>query len=104
MRARPAHSLDARGSHTMMRTSTAAQLPRSSAGAAALPEPDPEPQDFASCLAGPNGLELAVEMAHDLRSPLTSIMFLAETLQNGQAGPVTESQRHQLGLVYSAAL
>jgi signal transduction histidine kinase len=43
-------------------------------------------------------------MAHDLRSPLTSILFLAETLQQGQAGPVTEAQRRQLGLIYSAAL
>jgi signal transduction histidine kinase len=43
-------------------------------------------------------------MAHDLRSPLTSILFLAESLQQGQGGPVTETQRRQLGLIYSAAL
>jgi signal transduction histidine kinase len=61
-------------------------------------------QHFASRLSGPNGLELAVEVAHDLRSPLTSILFLAETLQSGHSGPVTDLQSRQLGLVYSAAL
>jgi signal transduction histidine kinase len=45
-----------------------------------------------------------VEVAHDLRSPLTSVLFLAETLQRGQSGPVTEIQRRQLGLIYAAAL
>jgi signal transduction histidine kinase len=67
-------------------------------------QPDPEPENLASCLSGPNGLELVVEMAHDLRSPLTSILFLAETLQRGQSGPVNEAQRRALGLMYSAAL
>ena len=55
-------------------------------------------------LAGDDGLELAVEFAHDLRSPLTAIVFLAETLMNGHAGPVTPAQRQQLTIVYSAAL
>jgi signal transduction histidine kinase len=53
---------------------------------------------------GPQGLELLVEVVHDLRSPLTSILFLAETLQRGQSGDVNEVQRRQLGLIYSAAL
>jgi signal transduction histidine kinase len=48
--------------------------------------------------------ELIADMAHDLRSPLTSIMFLAETLQRGESGSVTELQRRQLGLIYGAAL
>jgi signal transduction histidine kinase len=61
-------------------------------------------QHFSSRLAGPDGLALVVEVAHDLRSPLTSILFLAETLQRGQSGDVNELQRRQLGLVYSAAL
>ena len=61
-------------------------------------------QHFASRLAGPDGLALVIEVAHDLRSPLTSILFLAETLQRGQSGEVNELQRRQLGLVYSAAL
>src|SRR5437773_534028 len=68
------------------------------------PAPEPEPQDLAACLAGPNGLDLVVELAHDLRSPLTSILFLTEALQQGQGGTVTPEQSRQLGLVYSAAL
>lgn len=60
-------------------------------------------QHFAGRLAGPDGLELVVELAHDLRSPLTSILFLAETLQRGRSGPLTEVQERQLGLIYSAA-
>jgi len=59
---------------------------------------------FTSRLAGPGGLDLVVEVAHDLRSPLTSVLFLAETLQRGHSGPVTDIQRRQLGLIYSAAL
>ena len=60
-------------------------------------------QHFADRLSGPDGLELVVEVAHDIRSPLTSVLFLAETLQRGQSGPVTPVQERQLGLVYSAA-
>jgi signal transduction histidine kinase len=52
----------------------------------------------------PTGMNLAVEIAHDLRSPLTSILFLSETLRRGQSGEVTELQHRQLGLIYSAAL
>jgi signal transduction histidine kinase len=60
-------------------------------------------QHFADRLSGPDGLELVVEVAHDLRSPLTSILFLAETLQRGRSGPVNTVQERQLGLIYSAA-
>ena len=59
---------------------------------------------FASRLAGPGALELVVEVAHDLRSPLTSVLFLAETLQRAQSGAVNEVQHRQLGLIYGAAL
>jgi len=48
-------------------------------------------------------LDFLVEVAHDLRSPLTSILFLSEVLQKGQSGEVNESQRRQLGIIYSAA-
>ena len=68
---------------------------------------EPEPVDdesFAARLLRPDGLELAIELAHDLRSPLTSILFLAETLRRGRSGPVTDTQRRQLGIIYSAAL
>jgi len=44
-----------------------------------------------------------VEVAHDLRSPLTSILFLAETLQRGRSGNINAVQERQLGLIYSAA-
>jgi signal transduction histidine kinase len=59
---------------------------------------------FAAHLAGADGMELLVEVAHDLRSPLTSILFLAETLQRGQSGDVNDVQHRQLGLIYTAAL
>jgi len=87
-----------------MGANTAAVLEWPAPPAAPLPQPDPEPQDLASCLGGPNGLDLVVEMAHDLRSPLTSILFLTEALQRGQSGPVSDAQRRALGLMYSAAL
>lgn len=59
---------------------------------------------FSSQLSGPDGLNLVVEVAHDIRSPLTSIRCLAETLERGQSGPVTDVQRQQLRLIYSASL
>jgi signal transduction histidine kinase len=58
---------------------------------------------FQDRLTGPCGLDLVVEVAHDLRSPLTSILFLAETMLRGRSGPLTPLQERQLGLVYSAA-
>jgi signal transduction histidine kinase len=54
-------------------------------------------------LAGPGGMDLVTEVAHDLRSPLTSILYLAETLRAGQSGPVEPLQEHQLALIYTAA-
>lgn len=61
-------------------------------------------QGLAARLTGANSLDLVVELVHDLRSPLTSIMFLSETLRKGQSGQINEVQRKQLGIVYSAAL
>ncbi|MEJ2503033.1 MAG: histidine kinase dimerization/phospho-acceptor domain-containing protein [Gemmatimonadota bacterium] len=63
-----------------------------------------ERQELVQVLTGTNALELVVEFAHDLRSPLTSIMFLAETLRKGQSGEINSLQRDQLGIMYSAAL
>jgi len=60
--------------------------------------------DFLDTLTGAESLELLVEVAHDLRSPLTSILFLAETLRRGQSGEINEVQHRQLGIIYSAAL
>lgn len=48
-------------------------------------------------------LTMVVQLAHDLRSPLTSVLFLAELMQRGRSGPVTETQQRQLGVIYSAA-
>lgn len=48
-------------------------------------------------------LNLVVQLAHDLRSPLTSVLFLAELLQRGRSGPVTDTQSRQLGVIYAAA-
>lgn len=59
---------------------------------------------FASQVSGPDGLNLVLEVAHDLRSPLTSIRCLAESIERGGSGPVTELQRKQLRLIYSASL
>ncbi len=64
----------------------------------------PVEQSFAAHLRGADGMELLVNVAHDLRSPLTSILFLAEVMQRGQSGAVNDVQRRQLGLIYTAAL
>lgn len=56
---------------------------------------------FSSQITGPDGLNMVTEVLHDLRSPLTSVRCLAELLERGQ---VTEVQRKQLRLIYSAAL
>ena len=61
-------------------------------------------QTFAQHLSGSDGLALLMDVAHDLRSPLTSILVLAETLQRGSSGEVNDVQRRQLGLIYTAAL
>lgn len=50
-----------------------------------------------------NPLSMVVQLAHDLRSPLTSILFLSELLQRGRSGDVNETQHRQLGVIYSAA-
>lgn len=52
----------------------------------------------------PEGLSLISGVAHDLRSPLTSILFLSETLRRGHSGELNHHQRRQIGLIYSAAL
>ena len=59
---------------------------------------------FNSRLTGPDGLDLVIGVAHDIRSPLTSVLFLAETLGRGQSGGLNDLQKRQLRLIYSAAL
>ncbi len=60
-------------------------------------------EQFARRLSGPDALQLIIEVAHDMRSPLGSILFLAERLRSMQSGPLTSVQERQIGLVYSAA-
>ena len=55
-------------------------------------------------LSGPGALDLVVEMVHDLRTPLTSILWLTESLMRGDSGVVNDMQRRHLSLVYGAAM
>ena len=60
-------------------------------------------QRLASRISSPNALEAVVAVAHDMRSPLTSVLFLVDTLRKGHSGPITPHQEKQLLLVYGAA-
>lgn len=60
--------------------------------------------EFTRHLGDADAVNAVVEIAHDMRSPLTSILFLVETLRRGRSGPVTPVQERQLGLIYGAAL
>lgn len=64
----------------------------------------PVANEFTERLSSPDALRAVVEMAHDMRSPLGSILFLVDTIRRAQSGPVTQVQERQLGLVYGAAL
>lgn len=59
---------------------------------------------FSSRLGGMGGLELIVDVAHDMRSPLGAILFLAEQIRREPGGALTPMQSRQLGLIYGAAL
>ena len=59
---------------------------------------------FVARLAGAESVNAVVEIAHDIRSPLSSILFLVDTIRRGQSGKVSSVQERQLGLVYGAAL
>lgn len=58
---------------------------------------------FADRLTSPDAMQLLVEVAHDMRSPLNAILFLTEQIRSGRSGAVSPLQERQLGLVYSAA-
>lgn len=64
---------------------------------------DDSAQRFAERLGEADAMNLVVEVAHDMRSPLGSILFLVERLRRAQSGPVNAVQERQLGLIYSAA-
>jgi signal transduction histidine kinase len=59
---------------------------------------------FVARLAGAESVNAVVEIAHDIRSPLSSILFLVDTIRRGKSGTVSQVQERQLGLVYGAAL
>lgn len=59
-------------------------------------------QRLATRVASPDALEAIVAVAHDMRSPLTSVLFLVDALRKGHSGPITPHQEKQLLLVYGA--
>ncbi|MEO5589893.1 MAG: HAMP domain-containing sensor histidine kinase [Gemmatimonadaceae bacterium] len=65
---------------------------------------DVQSNQFTEHLAGPQALEAVVEMAHDIRSPLSSILFLVDAIRRSQSGSINAVQERQLGLIYGAAL
>ncbi|MCG8469014.1 MAG: HAMP domain-containing histidine kinase [Gemmatimonadetes bacterium] len=44
------------------------------------------------------------DIAHDLRSPLNSILVLVDALANAHSGALNEVQRRQVGVLYTSAL
>jgi signal transduction histidine kinase len=50
-----------------------------------------------------DGLTMVVEVVHDMRSPLSSILFLVDYLRRKNSGPLNSAQERQLNLIYSAA-
>jgi len=44
------------------------------------------------------------DVSHDLRSPLNSILFLADALRSERSGSLTTVQSHQLDVLYTAAV
>ncbi|MDQ6887086.1 MAG: HAMP domain-containing histidine kinase [Gemmatimonadota bacterium] len=62
-----------------------------------------EAQRFIAGRSGPEALELIVEVAHDMRSPLGAVLLLVDTMRKAQSGSITTVQERQLGLVYGAA-
>lgn len=68
-------------------------------------EPQSEQDDADRALRGARALELVVELAHDLRSPVAAILALTELIEGGiDANPLSAGQKRQLGLIRSAAL
>ena len=63
----------------------------------------PDTGEFEARLASSDALRAVLEVAHDMRSPLSAILFLVETLRSERSGPVNPVQERQLGLIYGAA-
>ncbi|TVP45996.1 MAG: sensor histidine kinase [Gemmatimonadales bacterium] len=66
-------------------------------------DPRPDEQVGAS-LSGPHAHEILAEVGHDLRSPLTSVLFLSETLRDSPGIRDDAQQVRQLSMIYSGAL
>lgn len=54
------------------------------------------------CLA--ESRTLLRDVSHDLRSPLNSVLFLADTLMSEHSGQLNQVQRRQVGVLYTAAV
>ncbi|HEX4634244.1 MAG TPA: HAMP domain-containing sensor histidine kinase [Gemmatimonadales bacterium] len=68
-------------------------------------DPPAEQDEADRALQGARALELVVELAHDLRSPVAAILALTELLEGGfDANPLSAGQKRQVGLIRSAAL
>jgi signal transduction histidine kinase len=63
----------------------------------------PDTGEFEARLASSDALRAVLEVAHDMRSPLSAILFLVETLRSERSGAVNPVQERQLGLIYGAA-
>jgi signal transduction histidine kinase len=55
-------------------------------------------------LRSDDALRAMVEVAHDMRSPLSAMLFLVDLVRTGRSGAVTSLQERQLAMVYGAAL
>lgn len=60
--------------------------------------------DGRGSIAAHDGFSVIEEVAHDMRSPLASILFLVDMLSSGRTGPVSVQQLRQLRLIYGASL
>jgi signal transduction histidine kinase len=58
---------------------------------------------FISRLTGTDSADAVVAVAHDIRSPLTSILILVDSLRRGQHAPADPTRDRQLGIIYGAA-
>jgi signal transduction histidine kinase len=58
---------------------------------------------FMDRLVGPESASAVVAIAHDIRSPLSSILILVDSLRRGRGAVINQIQERQLGLIYGAA-
>ncbi|CAN5820645.1 hypothetical protein BH23GEM11_BH23GEM11_12960 [soil metagenome] len=61
-------------------------------------------EQVAASLSGPHAHEILAEVGHDLRSPLTSVLFLSEALRDSPGIRDDAQQIRQLSMIYSGAL